>query len=146
VPIFRSGAFRSLLWLCGSPSIPYTLAISVLACSDFAATTEITQVWCVVAVPPVSFGSPKIRRFSHGIEVASVRAGCRQVIDVLAIVIEAAFRPDNGRTVVHCRSAKWMPAFSTPPCARSVSLLLPTSGWPTIHPKTDRASHRCVWT
>ncbi len=28
-----------------------------------------------------------------------MRAGCWQVIDVVAIVIENAFRPDNGRTV-----------------------------------------------
>jgi hypothetical protein len=31
-----------------------------------------------------------------------VRAGCRQVIDVVAIVVENAFRPYNGRSVVHC--------------------------------------------
>jgi hypothetical protein len=34
------------------------------------------------------------------LKVASVRAGCWQVIDVLAIVIENAFRPDNGRSAI----------------------------------------------
>ena len=32
--------------------------------------------------------------------VASVRAGCRQVIDVMAIVVENHFGPDNGRLFV----------------------------------------------
>ena len=38
--------------------------------------------------------------------VTSVRAGCRQVIDVSAIVDQNAFRPDNGRTVVDFRFAR----------------------------------------
>ena len=32
-------------------------------------------------------------------EVPSVRAGCRQVIDILVIVVENSFRSSNGRSV-----------------------------------------------
>lgn len=35
-----------------------------------------------------------------------MRAGSRQAIDVVAIVIENAFRPDNGRIVVDFRFAR----------------------------------------
>ena len=33
-------------------------------------------------------------------EVPSVRAGCRQVIDILVIVVENSFRSSNGRSAV----------------------------------------------
>ena len=38
----------------------------------------------------------KFADFLRSVGATSVRAGCRQVIEVLAIVIENAFRPDNG--------------------------------------------------
>jgi hypothetical protein len=50
---------------------------------------------CCVAVTRVSFGYAKSRRFLDNIEGASVRAGCRQVNDVVAIVIENTLRPVN---------------------------------------------------
>ena len=40
----------------------------------------------------------KFADFLRSVGATSVRAGCRQVIEVLAIVIENAFRPDNGRS------------------------------------------------
>jgi hypothetical protein len=51
---------------------------------------------CGTAVPGVGFRSLQVQEFTHGSKVASVRAGYRQVIDVVAIVIENAFRPFNG--------------------------------------------------
>jgi hypothetical protein len=41
----------------------------------------------------------KLTDYVDSIEAASVRAGCRQVIDVVGIVVESAFRADNGRLV-----------------------------------------------
>ena len=51
---------------------------------------------CATAVPGVGFRSLQVQDFTHGSKVASVQAGYRQVIDVVAIVIENAFRPYNG--------------------------------------------------
>jgi hypothetical protein len=56
---------------------------------------------CAVAVPEVSVRSTKSGDFLINMELASVRAGCRQVIDVLRIVIENTFRLDNGRSAVY---------------------------------------------
>jgi hypothetical protein len=39
-----------------------------------------------------TFESMQVQQFSKGAEVTSVRAGYRQVIDVLAIVVENGFR------------------------------------------------------
>lgn len=50
-------------------------------------------------MPRSPFESIKLQQFSKGVGVTPVRAGCRQVIDVLAIVAEDCFRPDNGRSV-----------------------------------------------
>jgi len=52
---------------------------------------------CATAVSGVGFRSLQVQDFTHGSKVASFRAGYRQVIDVVAIVIENAFRPVNGR-------------------------------------------------
>src|SRR5579864_3442863 len=52
---------------------------------------------CATAVPGVGFRSLQVQDFTHGSKVASVRAGYRQVINVVAIVIENAFRPNKGR-------------------------------------------------
>ena len=41
-------------------------------------------------------GQLKFAEFLRIVGATSVRAGCRQVIEVLAIVIENVFRPDNG--------------------------------------------------
>jgi hypothetical protein len=57
---------------------------------------------CATAVPGVGFRSLQVQDFTHGSKVASVRAGYRQVIDVVAIVIENAFRPYNGRLSLRC--------------------------------------------
>jgi hypothetical protein len=54
---------------------------------------------CATAVPRVGFRSLQVQDFTHDSKVASVRAAYRQVIDVVAIVIENAFRPYNGRSV-----------------------------------------------
>ena len=43
-------------------------------------------------------GQLKFADFLRSVGATSVRAGCRQVIDVVAIVIENASRPDNGRS------------------------------------------------
>jgi hypothetical protein len=48
---------------------------------------------CGIAVPRATFESMQVQQFSKGAEVTSVRAGYRQVIDVLAIVVENGFRP-----------------------------------------------------
>jgi hypothetical protein len=40
----------------------------------------------------------KLKDFVDSIKLASVRAGRRQVIEVVAIVTENGFRPDNGRS------------------------------------------------
>jgi len=45
---------------------------------------------CATAVPSVGFRSLQVQDFTHGSKVASLRAGYRQVIDVVAIVIENA--------------------------------------------------------
>ena len=45
---------------------------------------------------------PKSYIFCIGCEVLSVRAADPQVIDVLAIVAEDRFRPDNGRLTGQC--------------------------------------------
>jgi len=42
-------------------------------------------------------GQLKFAEFLRSVGATSVRAGCRQVIEVMAIVIENTFRPDNGR-------------------------------------------------
>jgi hypothetical protein len=54
---------------------------------------------CGIAVPRAAFESMQHQQFSQGAEVTSVRAGYRQVIDALAIVVENGFRPYNGRSV-----------------------------------------------
>jgi hypothetical protein len=51
----------------------------------------------------------QLQEFANGAKVSSVRAGYRQVIDVLAIEVENAFRSSNGRSVlssVHCPKAE----------------------------------------
>jgi hypothetical protein len=53
---------------------------------------------CATAVPGVGFRSLQVQEFTHRSKIASVRAGYRQVIDVVAIVIENAFWPVNGRS------------------------------------------------
>ena len=40
-----------------------------------------------------------------------MRAGCRQAIEVLAIVIENAFRPDNGRSAILLMNQPEYPSF-----------------------------------
>jgi hypothetical protein len=52
----------------------------------------------------------KFAGFLRSVGATSVRAGCRQVIEVLAIVIESAFSPDNGRLfgVLRFRPARWV--------------------------------------
>jgi len=55
---------------------------------------------CAVAVPRIPFDPLKLADLRNSIEVASVRAGCRQVIEVLAFVIENALRPDHGRSAI----------------------------------------------
>jgi hypothetical protein len=47
-------------------------------------------------VPRASLESMRLKEFANGAKVTSVRAGYRQVIDVLAIVVENAFRSSNG--------------------------------------------------
>ena len=42
----------------------------------------------------------KFADFLRSAEATSVRAGCRQVIEVLAIVIESVFKADNGESAV----------------------------------------------
>ena len=49
-------------------------------------------------MPHVYTDRLKLADFLRSFGATSVRAGCRQVIEVLAIVIENAFRPDNGRS------------------------------------------------
>jgi hypothetical protein len=55
---------------------------------------------CAVAVPRIVLGSWQMLDFWAVLEVTSVRAGCRQVIDVLDIVVENFFRPPKGRLSV----------------------------------------------
>jgi hypothetical protein len=43
---------------------------------------------CAIAVPRASFESMQLQEFANSTKVASVRAGYRQVIDVLVIVVE----------------------------------------------------------
>jgi hypothetical protein len=50
---------------------------------------------CATAVPRVGFRPLQVQDFTHASKVASVRAGYRQVIDVVPILVEYAFRPYN---------------------------------------------------
>jgi hypothetical protein len=51
--------------------------------------------------------SIQLEQSSKGVGVTSVRAGSRQVIDVVAIVIENAFRPANGESATNA-VMNWM--------------------------------------
>jgi hypothetical protein len=69
---------------------------------------------CGIAVPRAPFESIELQQFSKGVGVTSVRAGCRQVIDVLTIVAEDRLKPVNGRSVENNNFAGLLPNLMCP--------------------------------
>jgi hypothetical protein len=53
--------------------------------------------WCAIAVPRAPFESMQLQQFANGAKVTSARLITGKSLMSVAIVVENAFRPVNGR-------------------------------------------------